>query len=126
MGFSIESPGFKDFARKLKTIDLGRVAYQAAEDLALERIVDDLTDAARYAGASRELRDDIGFYFERGNVFLGVPADAPSAREAFDLEYGTPDTAPTGWMRATFAQHQHDYNTEFQASLSRRLAKEWS
>jgi hypothetical protein len=126
VGFSIESPGFKDFARKLGKVDLGKVAHDATEAFAHEHLIPDLEDAARAAGASRALRDDIGFYHEDGDVFVGIPSDAPTHQEAVDLEYGTAVGAPSGWMRSVFAHYQVMYDRDLSAELTKKLAKAWA
>lgn len=125
MGLSITSPEFAAFEAKLKALDLGRIVYAAAEQAAHDAVITDLERAARVAGASPELRSDIGFYQEDGDVRVGVPAGGPSSQEAFDLEYGTAVGAPSGWMRASFARQQREYDDAFGDALTAKLAAGW-
>lgn len=122
MGFSISSPDLEQFQRCLERNDPAKVLWRAASTVSLERIVDDLSDAARAAGASQDLISDIGVYLDNGRVVVGVPG-GPTGKEARNLEYGTAVGAPRGWLRATFAQHQQEYNAAFGDALTAEMLR---
>jgi hypothetical protein len=118
MGFSISSPELQAFAKR--KVDLGKLIWDAAGEAAHGSLLADLDAAAKAAGMSDETRSDIGLYLDRGEAVVGVLTGL-SAREAYDLEWGTLVGAPKGWMRATLARNQKHYNEEFSAALARRI-----
>lgn len=120
MGFSISSPELQAF--EAAKSDLGDLIWQAAEEVAHGQMISDLEQAAEQAGLGADARSDIGLYIDEGEAVVGIPSGS-SSREAFDLEFGTAVGAPKGWMRATLARHQLDYDEQFSVALSRRI---WS
>jgi hypothetical protein len=55
-----------------------------------------------------------------GETFLGLHPDHEDAQKYFDLEYGTADIAPTGFLRNAVDRHGPEANRVLTAELARR------
>lgn len=119
MGFSLSLPVTQHFEANQTTVEQAYI--RAVNRFALDTLIPDLVAAARTVGASPDLRADIGLYGEHGALEAGIPADSPSAREAYALEYGTAVGAPKGWMRGTLARGQARYDRAFSNELTQEL-----
>lgn len=131
----ISSPDIQRRASGLERVNVGLVARDSAVVVA-DRLVAPLRQAAATAGGSSGLVSaiqahdghlsqlvmrDRGSY---GDVIVGVDGHSRHAQEAEDLEWGTLESPPTGWVRTTAAARGRDVTTMWSNEMTRELDRQ--
>jgi hypothetical protein len=131
----ISSPDIQRRAAGLERANITLIVRDSAVKVA-DRVVGPLRQAAAAAGASSGLQiaiqvhdghlnslvmRDRGSY---GDVIVGVDGTNRHADDAEDLEWGTFETPPTGWVRTTVAARRHDVHARWSNEMTRELDRQ--
>lgn len=76
-----------------------------AHEAALEHLGHRVREDAATTPGWEEYGDELGVHAADGETYLGLPPEHPDHQKYFDLEYGTEDTAPTGFLRNAASRH---------------------
>lgn len=128
----IASPDLARRARRLAAVNIEGVVRTTAVDAA-RTLLQPLRTAAKAAGASPRLVQNIRVQnhhtsvtvmrhpANHDDVIVGVPGESRYAPEADELEFGGPDTPPTGWVRTTVMQHAPRVRAAWSAGMTAEL-----
>jgi hypothetical protein len=128
----ISSPTMDRRATRMSSTPIELVARDAAATVA-QRLVEPMRSAVQAAGGSAALAADVQVYDghldelvmrhpgARGDVIVGVGGRSRHADEAEELEWGSLDRGPAGWVRTTAARHGRDVMRMWSNELTREL-----
>lgn len=131
----IDSPDIRRRAAGMERVNIGLVVRDSAVTVA-DRLVDPLRQSAAAAGASSGLQDAIQAHDGHlnglvmrdrgsfGDVIVGIDGASRHADEAEDLEWGTAETAPTGWVRTVAAARARDVHGMWGNEMTRELDRQ--
>lgn len=133
--FSITSPDWERRARGMARTNIHLVARDAAVVVG-EKLVVPLREAARRGGASEQLVAAIDVHDahssalvmrehgDRADVIVGVDGLSPQAEAAEELEWGSMESRPVGWVRSTYEARKRDVVTMWSNELTRQLDRQ--
>lgn len=87
------------------TQDELRQINREVSEAALHDLAASVRDRARETPGWERHADKLGVYYDEGEPYMGLQPGDEDEEKVFDLEYGTPQTGPSGLFRDTLATH---------------------
>jgi len=100
--------------------ELAEIEREAGEE-ALGHLADSVSEDAAVTPLWEDFADEVGVHADGGEQYVGLPPDHPDHQKYFDLEYGTEDIAPTGFLRNALTRHGPEAGRVYGSQLLHRV-----